>query len=575
MKEYNWNRLDIPDKSFKQEGNGMKQRKRLSVLLVIMMLLTSGFSVSYAETGTEAAGEDSAAVTKTAFSDISGHWAESIIKEAAALKIVGGYPDGTFLPDNLIKREEFYKLLSNILTVTPDTSSTKIQFTDVQANEWYVPTIKIAVASGITSGYGDGTFGIGMMISRQEAAKVAGSVISADVADAAKGADTALDKGTIADWAYKYVDLMFKKGYMKGDTEGNFRPTMALTRAEAAVILLNLKKHETVIAANIAETPLAGCTSIHSGEGIFTTGKGTESAPYEIYTEAQLNHMRMHTTEGAFYILKKNIAITADYCTVSPKGPHDMDWSEGNFQPIGDKTNPFQGTLDGNGFTISGLNIIGTEKPEDEVVGADYAGLFGYLAKGSGVTDLTIDASTISGGQYVGSVAGYSEGTVTDCQLGSKGIVNGEMNTGGLIGYSKTPLASLKNKGTVTGTNMNTGGIVGRIGAPGTALLDCQNEGDVSGTERVGGIAGTFEASVDAVSVLRECDNQGTVQANSYNGGGIAGYVSAAYYSATIENCGNSGEVAGSGRQWRNRGISGQRQEHNNPKQQHGDGGRR
>ncbi|HVI40161.1 MAG TPA: S-layer homology domain-containing protein, partial [Anaerovoracaceae bacterium] len=285
----------------------MQFKKRLSVMLIFAMILSSGLSISYAETDTQTSEGNTAAETGAAFTDIDGHWAEDIIKEAADLKIVGGYPDGTFRPDNLIKREEFYKLLTNILTVTPDTSDTKIQFTDVVENEWYVPTIKIAVASKITSGYGDGTFGIGLMISRQEAAKVAGSVIPSDADKSAKGAETALDKGSIADWAYDYVDLMFKKRYMKGDTEGNFRPTMALTRAEAATILLNVKKNETIIAANADELAGSNCLTVHSGEeGAFTAGKGTQSEPYKIYTEAQLNHMRMHTTEGAFYILEKN-----------------------------------------------------------------------------------------------------------------------------------------------------------------------------------------------------------------------------------------------------------------------------
>ena len=71
--------------------------------------------------------DNTASAGGAAFTDIDGHWAEAIIEEAVGLKIVGGYPDGTFRPDNLIKREEFYKLLTNILTVTPDTSNTVIR----------------------------------------------------------------------------------------------------------------------------------------------------------------------------------------------------------------------------------------------------------------------------------------------------------------------------------------------------------------------------------------------------------------------------------------------------------------
>ncbi len=532
----------------------MIDRRKISVMLVFFMVLTAGLSIGYADTNTQTAANEqtasgnSASAASTAFSDTKGHWAETVIKEAVEQNIIGGYPDWTFRPDNLIKREEFFKMLTNILTVTPDTSNTKIGFKDVVENEWYVPTIKIAVASGITQGYGDGTFGIGLMISRQEAAKVAGSVISSQVDKNAAGAETARDKGSIANWAYQYVDLMFQKGYMKGDTEGNFRPTMALTRAEAATILLNVKTNEKIIAANADTLIGSKCLKVHDGEaGAFTAGNGTQGEPYEIYTEAQLNHIRMHTTEGAFYILKKNIAITEDYAEDVPKDMDEPNWSAGNFEPIGNEQTPFEGTLDGNGYTISGLNIIGTEGHGEDKRAASYAGLFGYVAKDSSIKDLTVDASDIEGNQYVGSIAGYNEGSVTDCTLGSKGVINGNTDTGGLVGYSSAPLSSLRNLGKVTGETVNTGGIVGSISAPGNALLYCQNEGSVTGKEKTGGIVGSFTYAKDSDTVAKECYNKGTVEGGSYQAGGIAGYAGAGYYSATIENCGNSGKVTGSG----------------------------
>ena len=43
--------------------------------------------------------------------DISGHWAENNIRELVALGAIGGYPDGTFKPDNNITRAEFVTIL--------------------------------------------------------------------------------------------------------------------------------------------------------------------------------------------------------------------------------------------------------------------------------------------------------------------------------------------------------------------------------------------------------------------------------------------------------------------------------
>jgi uncharacterized repeat protein (TIGR02059 family) len=43
----------------------------------------------------------------TALSDVEGHWAAPYIKEMYASGVIGGYPDGSFRPDNHISRAEF------------------------------------------------------------------------------------------------------------------------------------------------------------------------------------------------------------------------------------------------------------------------------------------------------------------------------------------------------------------------------------------------------------------------------------------------------------------------------------
>ncbi|MEG2199054.1 MAG: S-layer homology domain-containing protein, partial [Anaerovorax sp.] len=427
------------------------------------------------------------------FTDIQGHWAESIIKEAASLGIVTGYEDGTFKPDAYINRQEFYKLLTGIMTVKPDTTNTELGFPDVVAGEWYIPTLKIAVAAGLASGYEDGSFGINRLMSRQESAKVAASVIqSKDIPVGAVGVVVATDKDLIGDWAYPWVDIMFKKKYMKGDEFGKFQPTNALKRAEATTILLNMKKNEKIIAANadkiaadqaIANQP-NGCKNVHgtTGAGIFMIGQGSQADPYQITTEENLNHMRSHTSEAAFYVLKNDIKITKDFATVVPSAASDDDnWSLGNFQPIGTKDNPFKGNLDGGNYTISGLKIVGESKAASDKSPANYAGLFGALAKNSSVTNLKIDQSKVVGNQYTGMIVGYNEGRVTHCQALSSSVVEGYNNTGGLVGYSTMPLDSLRNFGSVTGKAANTGGVIGSVATSGNGLNQCQNDGIVTG----------------------------------------------------------------------------------------------
>ncbi|WP_312094891.1 S-layer homology domain-containing protein [Aminipila sp.] len=524
----------------------MIKKKILAGMLSAVLVLTTNVGFASADTDK--------------FTDINGHWGQSIINEAASLGIVGGYPEGNFLPDNLMKREEFYKLIVNVLTVKPDTANTAVSFKDVDPIEWYVPTIKTAVAAGITKGYEDGAFGVGQMISRQEAAKVVASVISTENLDTSKNASTAKDAAIIGEWALPYVNIMFQKGYMQGDNEGNFRPTMALTRAEAATLLLNVKKKETVIkgpgATGVTPAPetttptgTAGCQRAHSvTAGAFTVGTGTAKDPYEVSTEAQLNHIRIHMSEGGYYKLTKDIKITSDFATTVPNTSTSApNWSEGNFEPIGTEDNPFVGNFDGNSHSISGLNITGTVKGSTELGNiAGHAGLFGYVDSKSTIDGLTIEKSTIKGSAYVGGIVGYNKGSITNCVLGSDSTVTGQSNVGGIVGYSKQNIKSNINKGTVEGTSTNTGGIVGTMDVEGDALYSCVNKGTVKGKSKTGGVVGYIAASSATVNI-EKCSNAGKVSSSANFAGGVAGQVDGSSYGVYITDCYNTGELSGEG----------------------------
>ena len=59
-------------------------------------------------------------VTGDAFSDISGSWARAYINRAAARGLIDGYEDGTFRPNQNIKRDEAMKIINKVLFRTPD-----------------------------------------------------------------------------------------------------------------------------------------------------------------------------------------------------------------------------------------------------------------------------------------------------------------------------------------------------------------------------------------------------------------------------------------------------------------------
>ena len=82
--------------------------------------------------------------TKSAsFSDVSGnHWAKGSIDNAVAHGWMGGYPDGTFKPNQPITRAEIVTVINKLIKRVPDKaaidadSTNETKFKDLQKTYW-------------------------------------------------------------------------------------------------------------------------------------------------------------------------------------------------------------------------------------------------------------------------------------------------------------------------------------------------------------------------------------------------------------------------------------------------------
>jgi hypothetical protein len=101
--------------------------------------------------------------------DLGGHWAEQIILAMVAKNIITGYPDGTFQPDRTISRAEFCTILAKALNVSPETNPSG--FADV-AGHWAEGSITAMVKKGYIKGYPDGSFGPDQPVKRSEIAAI-------------------------------------------------------------------------------------------------------------------------------------------------------------------------------------------------------------------------------------------------------------------------------------------------------------------------------------------------------------------------------------------------------------------
>ena len=91
------------------------------------------------------------------FTDTTSHWAKDSLSTAAAHRIISGYDENTFGPDNLITREQAAVIIARAAQLAEVTGW--LDFTDSQAiSAWAKPRVAAAVKAGFISGYPDGSF---------------------------------------------------------------------------------------------------------------------------------------------------------------------------------------------------------------------------------------------------------------------------------------------------------------------------------------------------------------------------------------------------------------------------------
>lgn len=301
-------------------------------------------------------------------------------------------------------------------------------------------------------------------------------------------------------------------------------------------------------------------------------GKGTEDEPYQIGTAqemAWLAYAVNNQMEGEGYCAVLTADIDLGYCQWPVIGV-----LSGNGQRA------YTGTFDGQGHTVSGLNIT-------SLGGRQKLGLFG-VAQDAVIENLTVrgnidltgvrsyDTTT---GYIIGGVLGSGEGggvTIRNCvsQVDiSVSFVNDQKAqnsaVGGLVGRlsgsGSHEITDCRNEGRVYtsfapgayylggfGSGGGQGGIVGFIGAS-AQLERCVNTGTVYAGRAagVGGIVGNADGSSKESITLNQCANQGAVS-NDTGGvllrkGGTGGIIGLAPTgSVTASSCYNTGTVAGS-----------------------------
>ena len=260
------------------------------------------------------------------------------------------------------------------------------------------------------------------------------------------------------------------------------------------------------------------------GYGWYLAGK--ESGNFEISTLEELKQFGLLVNGDRSALTFNGLSAAVDFSGKTITLKDNINLNNEEWTPIGTSRQPFKGTFDGNGKTISGLKVSNT---------IAYAGFLGYISAAT-VKNIKVSDGIVTG-TYAGGVVGSSNSsTIEKCS--SSASISGQI-AGGVVGWA--PLSVIKAchaTGNVTATKstndiVTAGGVVGFISISGSIQACYYTTGTVTGGEGASGnnccTGGVIGSSKRDIKVYN-CYSTGTVVAGTgpqaYNvyTGAVIGY---------------------------------------------------
>jgi len=217
-------------------------------------------------------------------------------------------------------------------------------------------------------------------------------------------------------------------------------------------------------------------------------GDGSSGDPYQIANLADLQSW----DDNWLSVRDKYFILTAD---IDASATSTWNAGEG-WIPIGTWANPFTSNFNGYGKTITGVFI---NRPT-----TSYVGFFGYTLTGSFSNTGLINVNMTGGSDYVGSLVGLNQCTISNCY--STGALSGSGYVGGLAGRNTSgTISNCYSTVSVSGTSA-VGGLVGYN--QGGTTNSCYSIGVVSGTDNTGGFAGINGGTINCCFYDSETSGQ-------------------------------------------------------------------
>lgn len=181
--------------------------------------------------------------TQRTFSDIGDSPFRREINTLAAYRLVSGYEDGSFHPEQTITRAEFCAMLSAALDLPAPQKAPA--FSDVKAYDWYADAVAAMAAQGCIAGFGDGSFRPDDTITYEQMVTILSSVAAwcsmegYELAQEGVPIGEWLDYYHFSEWAQTPARALNKLGALVG----GLAPTDPADRQTAAGMLCTLMEN--------------------------------------------------------------------------------------------------------------------------------------------------------------------------------------------------------------------------------------------------------------------------------------------------------------------------------------------
>ena len=250
----------------------------------------------------------------------------------------------------------------------------------------------------------------------------------------------------------------------------------------------------TVSRAEVVSVTLTHSTAWDGTTKTQPTGSGTQAAPYQIENGEHLAWLADKVNNST--------SVTKLYAELTD----DIDLGGELFTPIGKDFHEFSGSFDGQGHTISGLNVT-----------AQYAGLFGSI-KDAEIKNVIIQGTVTAAGSnsYAAGIAAVAKGSsnsITGC--GNETTVSSDYYAAGILGSNfnsstTTPITGCYNSGSVSGKSRAAGILAYDNGK--ASISDCYNIGTITSSDNAGGIRAHYTSMAGSI---QNCYNASSVTGNS------------------------------------------------------------